>query len=80
MIKLLTAETDTAHFDVFMTRDFPPVSVVCDDGQVFVTRWSSIKEALAYLIGRGCEIDAADDRQLVEKAVDAKYASILNTE
>ena len=73
VIKLLTAETDTAHFDVFMTRDFPPVSVVCDNGQVFVTRWSSIKEALAYLIGRGCEIDAADGCQLVEDAIERKY-------
>lgn len=73
MIRLLSAETDTAHFDVFMTRDFPPVSVVCDNGQVFATRWNSIKEALAYLIGRGCEIDAVDDRQLVENAIEKKY-------
>ena len=73
MVRLLSAATDTAQYDVFMTDKTPPVSVVCNDGQVFVTRWSSIKEALAYLIGRGCEIDAADDHQLVENAIERKY-------
>lgn len=75
-IRLLTASTDDARFDVFLTNQTRGVSVVKDSGTVSVSKWATIREALAYLIGCGCEnIGAADDRQLIEKAIDAKYSA-----
>ena len=75
-MKLMSASTENALFDVYLTDTAPSVSVVRDDGHITATRWHTIREALAYLIGAGCEnIGAADDRQLIEKAIDAKYSA-----
>lgn len=72
----MTAANNIATFDVFITDAKPSISVVRDDGTVTVTKWTTLREALAYLIGAGCEnIGAADDRQLIEKAIDAKYSA-----
>lgn len=78
-IKLLSAQTESAAFDVFLTTDKSPgVSVVRDDGkQITATNWQTIREALAFLVGAGCEIDAqTDNRQLIDEAVTAKYAAL----
>lgn len=76
-MKLMSAATETALFDVYLTDTAPSVSVVRDDGTVTVTKWTTLREALAYLIGAGCEIDTqTDGRQLIDKAVTAKYAAL----
>lgn len=76
-MKLMSASTETALFDVYLTDTAPSVSVVRDDGHITATRWHTIREALAYLIGCGCEIDApTDERRLIDRAVSAKYAAL----
>ena len=76
-MKLMSASTDNALFDVYLTDTAPSVSVVRDDGHITATRWHTIREALAYLIGAGCEIDTqTDGRQLIDKAVTAKYSAL----
>lgn len=76
-IRLMSAATDTAQYDVFITDAIPAVSVVRDDGTVRVTRWNSIKEAVAYLIGAGCDLSDADDtKDMVDRAISAKYAAL----
>lgn len=76
-MKLMSASTENALFDVYLTDTSPGVSVVKDDGHITATRWNTIAEALAFLVGAGCEIDApADDRRLIERAIDAKYAAL----
>ena len=77
-IRLLTAlSTDGAQFDVYLTDQERAVSVVKDSGTVSVSKWATIREALAFLCGAGCEIDTqTDGRQLIDKAVTAKYATL----
>lgn len=76
-IRLMTAANNIATFDVFITDAKPSISVVRDDGTVTVTKWTTLREALAYLIGCGCEIDApTDERRLIDRAVTAKYAAL----
>lgn len=76
-IRLMTAANNIATFDVFITDAKPSISVVRDDGTVTVTKWTTIREALAFLCGAGCEIDTqTDGRQLIDKAVTAKYSAL----
>ena len=73
-MKLMTAETDSARFDVYLTDQDPGVSVIRDDGHISATKWTSIGEAVAFLIGSGCEIDnVLDNREAIDAALTEKY-------
>ena len=72
----MSTATEGAAFDVYLTDAKPGISVVKDDGHISATRWSTSREALAYLVGCGCDIAPLNDRQLIETAISAKYGNL----